>query len=282
MNGIILGLLAETAVHPGAGQSEGAIDLPVARERTTGYPVLAASGVKGALRDRAERDGVSGPDRDRLYGKADQGGALIVSDGRLLLLPVRSLTSAYCWVTCPHLIERLQRDRVRLGIGEVPGINLPGAWSSDDGVPIAVVGAARPSHLFLEELVFRPQPEPELIEAVAGLVRDLIGDAFAQARLARQLTIVGDDVFAEFARYALAVDAHNSLDDNKVSTALWYEETIPSDTVMYALVLDRTGGGELKRHFDALFFDPDKPYLQLGGNETTGQGWFRVARVTSQ
>jgi CRISPR/Cas system CMR subunit Cmr4 (Cas7 group RAMP superfamily) len=51
---------------------------------------------------------------------------------------------------------------------------------------------------------------------------------------------------------------------------------------MYALVFDRTGGDELKNHFNSLFFDPKKPYLQLGGNETTGQGWFRVARVAPQ
>jgi CRISPR-associated protein Cmr4 len=33
----ILGMLAETFIHPGTGQSVGAIDVPVAREAATSY-----------------------------------------------------------------------------------------------------------------------------------------------------------------------------------------------------------------------------------------------------
>ena len=64
------------------------------------------------------------------------------------------------------------------------------------------------------------------------------------------------------------------LDDAKRSRNLWYEETLPPDTVLYALLAGRSGGalGSL----DALFPEDD-PYLQAGGNETVGQGWFAVA-----
>ena len=34
----MLGLLAETPIHPGAGRSMGVVDLPVAREAATDYP----------------------------------------------------------------------------------------------------------------------------------------------------------------------------------------------------------------------------------------------------
>lgn len=40
MKGTILGLFSETSLHPGMGQIVGVVDLPVARERTTGYPVI--------------------------------------------------------------------------------------------------------------------------------------------------------------------------------------------------------------------------------------------------
>jgi CRISPR-associated protein Cmr4 len=114
MKTAMLGLLAETPIHPGTGRSMGVVDLPVAREAATDYPVLVASSLKGALRDKAETTKtVEANDR---FGKPDHAGDLLVSDGRLLLLPVRSLTGSYRWVTCPHIIERYRRDLSRTGL----------------------------------------------------------------------------------------------------------------------------------------------------------------------
>jgi CRISPR/Cas system CMR subunit Cmr4 (Cas7 group RAMP superfamily) len=42
----MLGLLAETPVHPGAGRSLGVVDLPVAREEATSYPVIVGSSLR--------------------------------------------------------------------------------------------------------------------------------------------------------------------------------------------------------------------------------------------
>ncbi len=56
MRGIILGMLAETSTHPGMGQMVGAVDLPVARERTTGYPMIPSTALKGALRDKRNQE----------------------------------------------------------------------------------------------------------------------------------------------------------------------------------------------------------------------------------
>ena len=53
MKFILLGLLAETPIHPGSGRSAGFVDLPVAREAATDYPVVVGASVKGALLDLA-------------------------------------------------------------------------------------------------------------------------------------------------------------------------------------------------------------------------------------
>jgi len=50
-------LVAETPLHAGSGGSPGAVDLPVQRERHTGYPMIQASGLKGAFRDLARDEG---------------------------------------------------------------------------------------------------------------------------------------------------------------------------------------------------------------------------------
>ena len=59
MKAAMLGLLAETPIHPGAGRGMGVVDLPVAREAATDYPVIVGSSLKGALRDRVETDHVA-------------------------------------------------------------------------------------------------------------------------------------------------------------------------------------------------------------------------------
>ena len=50
----ILYLYAETPVHAGTGTGLGAVDLPIQREKHTAFPIIQASGVKGALRNTAE------------------------------------------------------------------------------------------------------------------------------------------------------------------------------------------------------------------------------------
>ncbi len=111
----LLGLLSETPVHVGAGESTGFVDLPVAREAATDYPVIPGSGLKGALRDLAHSRGWDEPKRKAIFGSPDAAGELLISDARVLLLPVRSLHGAFRWVTCPHLLERLERDTRRAG-----------------------------------------------------------------------------------------------------------------------------------------------------------------------
>lgn len=261
MKTAMLGLLAETPIHPGTGRSMGVVDLPVAREAATDYPVLVGSSLKGALRDKAERtDGVLTDDR---FGRPDQAGDLLVSDGRLLLLPVRSLTGSYRWVTCPHLLERYRRDLARSGLAP-----LPAAPSVE---PRRVLGDGKGS-LFLEERQFEisgPAPTA-LVEALSPLLLHVE----TQDRLSRQLAVLHDDDFAWFVRYGLSIQARNVLEEqSKKSKNLWYEETLPPDSVMYTLVLGRTDHALLA--LDALFPASD-PYLQAGGNETVGHGWFAV------
>ena len=259
MKTAMIGLLAETPIHPGAGRSMGVVDLPVAREAATDYPVLVGSSLKGALRDKADA-----ALRDQRFGKLEHAGDLLVSDARLLLLPVRSLPGSYRWATCPHLFERYFRDLVRAGLvprPEVPDVRRGSALSAGS------------DSLFLEERQFTISGEPaNLIEAVAPLVLH----EETRRRLGSQIAVLHDDDFAWFVRYGLAIQARNQLTDDgsKRSLNLWYEETLSPDTVMYSLVMGRSD--EALRTLDALFPKND-PYLQAGGNETVGQGWFAVS-----
>ena len=270
MNQMLLGLLAETFVHPGAGQTGGAIDLPVAREAATGYPFIAGSSMKGALRSAVRLDE---EDSARVYGTQDRAGALLVSDARLLLLPLRSLSSSYRWATCPHLLERFARDLRRTETGSAPA-----ATPHVDQYRYLDAASRQDAKLFLEERSFAAQPRssenPSLdgwIKSVSGLIRD----AAACDRLRRQLTVLDDRDFAWFARHGLPVQARNQLDEDKTSQNLWYEETLPPDTLMYATLAEHDSDSGAMAAMRTAF--EHRPYLQVGGNETVGQGWFAVA-----
>lgn len=259
MRTAMLGLLAETPVHPGAGRSMGVVDLPVAREAATDYPVLVGSSLKGALRDKAA---AIDADTDRHFGKQDHAGDLLVADGRLLLLPVRSLTGAFRWVTCSHLVERYCRDLTRAGLKprpEIPRVKPGSVLTAGDG------------SLFLEERQFFIGGEPD--GGLVNSIEPLVLHEETRHRLGTRIAVLDDEDFSWFVRYGLSIQARNVLadDGSKKSQNLWYEETLPPDTVMYALVMGRSD--EALRTIDALFPEND-PYLQAGGNETVGQGWF--------
>lgn len=267
MASAIMGMLAETNLHPGSGQVSGAIDLPVAREKATDYPVIVGSSLKGALRNSIEehqRTVAPELNADQIFGKPERAGAVAVTDGRLLLLPVRSLNSHYKWVTCPYLLERYQRDCELAGIRTEPFTLEP--FTTLEG---AAVAAAGEGHLYLEDAYF----DIKYIDLapVAAALKPLIRHHSTKERLAENLVVISNNEFSYFARYALAVNARNELDQQKVSKNLWYEETIPADTLLYALLFARTGEENLLNVLIELF--KEYPYLQVGGNETTGQGW---------
>ncbi len=265
MEATTFGMLAETPIHPGSGRGLGVIDLPVAREAATDYPVVVGSSLKGALKDQAERSSLSKSETGRLFGGTDQAGDLIVSDARLLLLPVRSLTSAYRWATCPHLIERYRRDIRRSG--DDPSFEVP-------EVSQGQVQTKGTGFVFLEERQFGIEGTPD--DALVKTIRQLVAHDDTKKRLAGQIAVLHDDDFGWFARYGLSIQARNVLDDMKKSTNLWYEETLPPDTLMYAMVAGRSG--EALESLDHLFPEGGS-YLQVGGNETIGQGWFAVTKV---
>jgi CRISPR-associated protein Cmr4 len=254
----ILGMLAETFIHPGTGQSVGAIDLPVAREAATSYPFIAGSSLKGAIRDTFENH-KGKEEAENIFGKQDNAGGVMVSDARLLLLPVRSLSSSYKWLTCPHLLERFSRDMKR-------GNQETSLSLTIDRKKVLTKGSGK---LFLEERSF--EFAEKVPENILEAIKPLFGASPAANRLADQLAIIHDDDFSYFARYGLAIQARNVLNEKKTSDNLWYEETIPPDTLMYSVLVERNDG-TLSKIKEAI-----SDYLQVGGNETVGQGWFALS-----
>jgi CRISPR-associated protein Cmr4 len=274
MTSVIMGMLAETSLHPGTGQVSGTVDLPVAREKTTNYPVIVGSSLKGALKDTAEQYLTRNKidlDLNQVFGTQNQAGAVAVTDGRLLLLPVRSLNSHYKWVTCPYLLERFQRDCELAGLTSV-SFDLQPLRNLEDGKALAV-GKGR---LYIEDIQLEIEAGAKL-ESFAEEIKSLIKHDSVKERLADNLVIVNDKEFNFFATYSLAINARNQLDNNKISQNLWYEETIPPDSLFYTLLFARPGEEGALDSLVQMF--KQHPYLQVGGNETVGQGWCAISCI---
>lgn len=292
MQHALLGLTAETSLHAGTGRRTGVIDLPIMREAHTHWPCVYGSAVKGALRSQAQRLGhawlteVFGPETDKAHEHA---GALTVGDARLLLLPVRSLNSHFKWVTCPALLRRAEADAQRLGITDAKNAeDIKGVLSDDTAV--APHGGGSETQVFLEEFSFSVQ-RPNLSALVAWLARFGTDEAAFAEQLKAQLMIVSDDMFNHLASFATPVTPHIAIDNARKVVkdgALWYEETLPPDTVLYvALAANRSRAkGSAQSAAWVLeqalsLFPQERPYVQLGGNETVGMGWCRVRTVDS-
>ncbi|WP_417533686.1 type III-B CRISPR module RAMP protein Cmr4 [Marinobacterium stanieri] len=280
----LIGLRAETSVHAGTGESSGNIDLPIMREQHSGWPVVFGSAVKGALRSAAEQVLPDNPAHIQiLFGPdtqnaSDHAGALLVGDARLLALPVRSLTSQYRLVTCPDLVRRLSRDAQRFGIESLvlPELDKPG----NDEILTATDEAH--DYLFLEEYAYQRRTDTltPLVEAMA-----LLSDLSAE-EISTKLAVVSNDSFAHICQSAIPVQAHIAI-DNQTKTvqpgALWHEESLPPDSLLYIGIhagASRKRGEAMKASevmstlTEQVF--GNHPYLQLGGNETTGMGWCKV------
>lgn len=280
----LLGLTAETSLHAGTGRSTGVIDLPIMRESHTGWPCVYGSAVKGALRGLAQSSqstaimDIFGPDTQNA---SDHAGALAVGDARLLLLPVRSLSSHFKWVTCPALLRRAATDANRLGIPNA--VTYQGPTPND---ATAIVPNNAQDSLFLEEFSFKQQQHD--LGALVAWLASFGGEGFAE-QLNAQLAIVSDDMFAHLCTFATPVTPHIAIDNARKAVkagALWYEETLPPETVMYlTLAANPSRRKEAVVSAESILrstldlFPAQRPYLQLGGNETVGMGWCRVQPV---
>jgi CRISPR-associated protein Cmr4 len=275
----IIGLVAETPIHVGVGQAAEAIDLPVAREKATFYPHVPGSGVKGAFRVWAKERLKT--QLNELFGKdlvgkdaaapddgGDGAGTLIFGEARLALLPVRCTSDSFKLATCPKIISRLLQDMARLGVAD------RSAKAPVQPAEEACLGADKAgAWLGLEEREFKVAAgvDDKLIKVLARLA----GGVMDETELARRVVILRDVDFQWFAQFGLPVAMRNKLDANKIvdGGALWSEETLPTDSVMW-LALGERRDGAAKTLADKI--SGNGSYIQMGGNETVGQGWFRM------
>ncbi|MBQ6986375.1 MAG: hypothetical protein IJQ25_05240 [Oscillibacter sp.] len=243
MNAIILRLECLTNLHVGNGDvNYNIIDNEVERDPVTRYPVIHASGVKGALREYFKRNDYGDTVINSLFGKEagtnndknTSPGKLKILSAEMLAIPVRASAGdkPYYLVSTETAVGRYYRMKQEfLGC------------EAADKLPLKPVSGVQVDGL-----------TPTSKIDVDGLTLYLLPDA-------------------DFAKIALPVLARNCLDDGGISKNLWYEEVVPHESAFFFPVL----ADKLDRDFLQDFREAVKgKIVQFGGNASIGYGLCKV------
>ena len=299
-------IIVETPLHAGSGNDLGIVDLPIQREKHTDYPKIEASGLKGSLREifEAQEDalppgltaefpqlnnnnyrekGISptfGPDNGDLHA-----GALGFTDARLLLFPVKSAQGVFAWITCPFVLERFRNDLKLAKKGE------PSVLNNLDNIEYTVPSSSglivKDNRIILEEYLFKITPDENCTKLCQWLAENILPDnaeyKFWRGKMTKDVVVLSNTDFRDFVTLSTEVIARTKI-DSKTGTVdknvggLWYEEYLPSDSILYALVLatpifSKDTGMFSNEGRVMTFFEKGLPrVIQIGGNATLGKG----------
>jgi len=278
---LILGLYSVTPVHAGSGAELSVIDLPIQRERHTGFPVIWGQSLKGVLRrvyerfddsqDKEKIKIIFGPDTNDAHEHA---GAISVGDAKILLFPVRSLKGVFAYVTCPLVLERFKKDLELCGID----FNFDISIAEEDAIVTPSNSIAVDDKIIIEDIVLNAKEQD--ISSFTKIVSKISPISIDESRIA----IVHDNIFTNLVQMATEIVARVQIDASTgtvKSGALWYEEYLPSDTLLYSIIAI----GKPKRPIDGLSTANEisneikifeGKFVQIGGNETVGKGFVRL------
>ncbi len=310
----MLYLYVETPLHAGVGSGLSSIDLPIQRERTTQYPMIQGSGIKGKLRAALEgdREQLSEEEKakiDILFGPPttatkdsnnDHAGALIVGDARILLFPVRSLNGVFAYTTSYDVLNRFKRD---VGRERADGV-FPWVMPHDVDENVALVteeiasAVSTNNTVVLEEFGFQSSPNGQVDKIAEWMATNALSnpqqDNYWYNKICDSLVVLPNNDFRDFALYATEIITRVRIDRTKKTVergALWTEEHLPSDTLLYVPLYatdsrkkaaqdNKNSNGKIPAA-DILTMAKEvetkqSGYLQLGGDETVGRGIVRI------
>jgi len=288
-------IYAETPIHPGNGTViSGAVDLPIQRERHTEFPIIQGSSIKGVLRNSTCLIEIDNKCKQcsktqetiekceilkQVFGSPEGVGGISVTDARILAFPVRTLKGVFGWITCPLALDRYKRDLELVGIGVDWEISKP---SSDEEAKVCKNSNLTENYVYIEDLQLKCS-EDENVNKIAEQIAENLprDDAYKEVKekLKKDLVIVSDNVFRDLVSLTTEVVTRIKIDpltgtvDKRVG-GLWSEEYLPTDTIMYSLILIPGRLNNLKpEEITEKLKKYDGKILQIGGDETVGKGF---------
>lgn len=319
-------LTCETPVHAGSGSELGIVDLPIQREKHTTFPKFEASTLKGSLREAVERavgtqtfktwgdkdtkvqrvfgydDGsLSNVQKDALqqcftFGddgkvRSEFAGCIGFADARLLLFPVKSMKGVFAWITCPKVLQQFARDMALAEVSDIPEMPEEANLVSTKSTLLLSGNDAKNTHVVLEEYAFEVSKDEQTSKVCRWLAGQVFqhGDVFSKTKASTDVVILGNDDFRDFVNLSTEVITRTKIDNNTGTVeqgALFTEEYLPAEAIMYSLVLTapeftENKAGLKEEEVLSFFIDQLPPVVQLGGNATLGKGIIRTKLLTN-
>jgi len=295
----LLTLYTRTPLHVGSGTSVDVVDLPIMRERITGFPVIPATSLKGVLLQHARETFEAGryaraktiPEAAKLlFGAVDgegenqvsNAGCVQIMEAKLLAFPVRSLAGCFAWLTCPAALERFQRDTGKKF--EIPQPAQDHAIVPGDS-QLTVPGQAQ---VVFEEYSLATQPADSAKgKAVADAIKGICADPIWSESLFKRLAVVHDENFQHFVTTCTEVVARIKIVPETRAVeggALFNQENVPCETLFYSVLTVLPPRRGVPADCDAnaklaeLLPAQNPPILQIGGDESTGHGLCETKR----
>jgi CRISPR-associated protein Cmr4 len=295
----VLFLYCVSPVHMGAGTALGAIDNPIQRERHTGHPCMAGSGIKGAMRHVAETLWDKGTVK-KVFGPETQAsehaGALSLSDAQIVLFPVRSLRRSYVYATCPTALARLQRLLTFAAQAQdwsIPNVAAEACVLANDELKTN-------GSLVLEAYEFKPSDDGENLKTIAAWIAtnalpDDQAHRYFREKITSDTVLLADEKFSYFVHNSTVVEPHVRINDDTGTAdggGLFYTENLPPETLLVSLAMaskDRENGGlDAQKVLSTVKTGNgngngfDGRLLQIGGDSTTGRGQVILAFVAGE
>lgn len=299
-------LHAISSLHVGSGSKIGLVDLPVQREKHTGYPKIESSSLKGAIRSTVrnqvgrtrELELVFGSELN-LEGNVEKAGteisgetvasAIALADARVLLFPVRSMRGVFAYVTCQHVIQRWNQEvSAYLGSkGKAFLLEVPESYTASSKLILLKNTQEQPNEepqhsVVLEEYTWAVHVD-EKTAALAEKVEAWFAPHMQNGQIANRLVVLKDEDFVDFVTLSTEVNARIRISDQTgtvENSALWYEENVPPETIFYSFLFSgqaRAANEGLQKAEEVEgFVVKELPAVyQVGGNSTLGQGMMR-------
>ncbi len=272
MKATVVYLHAITPVHSGTGQTVAVIDLPIAREKATGWPIIPGSSMKGVIRANTPGDEKS---KEAEFGSQEKAGEIVLTDQRILCLPVRSFFGTFAWVTCPLVLDRFVKDMTAIGASLPFTATVPTVANQDACKVCPGTKLVNGNKVYLEDLDLNPSQDAASTKTIGeGIAKALFADQQSRTHFVERFAIVSDELFNFLSENGTEVAARIALDPETGTTSggkgnLWYEEAVPAETIFAGAALHANGG-------DPKTVLNGTKYIQIGGNASVGRGLCRV------
>lgn len=291
-------LYALSPLHPGSGKNAGFIEDPIMREKITQWPMVPGTAVKGIWKDYHRPPGETGnPNDEKLFQLAfgqdpkpgeeslDYASALVITDARIVLLPVRSFFGTFAYATSPLVLRRLKRDLEATATKQDADVwnklKIPPPPELPDANALVVPENSKikdaQGKIFLEELEFGAISDRIATDWADFLAAQIFSDENWRALFKERFVVLPDSAFDFLCETGTEVNARIRMEDDtkKVAQgALWYEEDLPAESVLAGLVwCERVyGDGTINASKILETFCKKDIRCQVGGNATTGKG----------